>query len=166
MFKSLKLYLKKLGPGLITGASDDDPSGIVTYSQAGSQFGLTTLWTAFLTFPLMVGIQEMCARLGLVTGKGLAQNIKEFYPKIFLYITVGLTVPAIIFNIGANVASMGAVANLIAPQLPANLYSALFTLILMALIIFVSYEKMVKILKYLCLSLILYIIIPFLNPEP
>ncbi|KTD22873.1 Manganese transport protein MntH [Legionella lansingensis] len=160
--KRVLRFFKRLGPGLITGASDDDPSGIATYSQAGAQFGLLTLWTALITFPLMLAIQEMCARIGIVTSKGLATNIKKHYPKPILGITVLFTAPAIILNIGADIAGMGAVANLVMPIIPAYLFSLFFTLILIFLIIFLSYKKIVAVLKYLCLSLLLYLIIPFL----
>ena len=114
----LKRVLNILGPGLITGASDDDPSGIATYSQAGAQFGLATLWTALITFPLMATIQEMCARIGIVTSKGLTSNIRNNYPKPVLYLMILFTFPAVILNIGANIAGMGAAANLIFPSLP------------------------------------------------
>src|SRR5580692_1680164 len=92
----LKKTLKILGPGLITGASDDDPSGIVTYSQAGAQYGLTTLWTAWITFPLMASIQEMCARIGLATGQGLTSILKLHYPRWVLYMVLLFSFPAII----------------------------------------------------------------------
>src|SRR5882757_5690502 len=88
-------FFKKLGPGLVTGASDDDPSGIATYSQAGAQFGLTTLWTALLTFPLMAAIQGMCARIGLVTSQGLTVTLRDNYPKGILYGVLLFTFPAI-----------------------------------------------------------------------
>lgn len=157
-----KDFFKRLGPGLITGASDDDPSGIATYSQAGAQFGLLTLWTALITFPLMLTIQEMCARIGLVSSKGLATNIKEHYSRSILTITIFLTVPAIVLNISADIAGMGAVANLVVPSIPTYLFSLFFTIILILTIIFLSYRKIVAVLKYLCLSLIPYLIIPFL----
>src|SRR5678815_2543229 len=91
---ALKQLFNSLGPGLITGASDDDPSGIATYSQAGAQFGLSTLWTALFTFPLMAAIQEMCARIGIVTSKGLTTNIRNNYPKPILYLMILFTFPA------------------------------------------------------------------------
>src|SRR5262245_44684026 len=106
---ALKKFFGSLGPGLITGASDDDPSGIATYSQAGAQFGLQTLWTAVFSFPLMSAIQEMCARIGIVTQKGLTGVLKEHYPKWLLYFVVILACPAIVLNIGADIAGMGAV---------------------------------------------------------
>lgn len=158
----LSQFFAKLGPGLITGASDDDPSGIATYLQAGAQFGLTTLWTALITFPLMLIIQEMCARVGLVTSEGLTSNIKKHYPAPLLYFVILLIVPAILLNIGANIAAMGAVMHLLLPMIPSDILSFIFTLILMLCIIFLSYEKIVSVLKYLCLSLVAYLFIPFL----
>ena len=158
----LKRFFKILGPGLVTGASDDDPSGIATYSQAGAQFGLGTLWTALLTFPLMAAIQEMCARVGVVTSKGLTSNIRNNYPKVILYLMILFTFPAVILNISANLAGMGAVANLIFPSIPSFVFTAAFTFILMLLIIYLPYKKIAAILKYLCLFLLLYLIVPFL----
>src|SRR5690349_3896974 len=99
--------IEKLGPGLVTGAADDDPSGIATYSQAGAQFGYQMLWTAFFTYPLMVGIQLISARLGYVTGRGLASNIKAVFPAPILYSVVGLLLVANTINIAADVAAMG-----------------------------------------------------------
>src|SRR5580658_4880399 len=97
----VKRTLKIFGPGMITGASDDDPSGIATYSQAGAAFGLSTLWTALITFPLMASIQEMCARIGAVTSKGLTGILREHYSKTVLYLMLIFSFPAIILNIGA-----------------------------------------------------------------
>src|SRR5476649_67894 len=127
-------FLKVLGPGLITGASDDDPSGIATYSQAGAQYGLSTLWTAWITFPLMASIQEMCARIGLATSKGLTTILKMHYPKWVMYLMVLFSFPAIIMNIGADIAGMGAVGNLLFPSIEAMYFSVVFTLILLGLI--------------------------------
>src|SRR6476659_425705 len=101
-------FWKLLGPGLVTGASDDDPSGIATYSQAGAAFGFSMLWTAWVTYPLMFCIQEMCARIGIVTEKGLGHVIKAYYPKFFIWVLLMTLFPAITFNIGANLAGMGA----------------------------------------------------------
>ena len=154
--------LKTLGPGLITGASDDDPSGIVTYAQAGAQFGLSTLWTALLTFPLMAAIQGMAARIGLVTSQGLTGTLKNHYPKVVLYGMILFSFPAVILNIGADIQSMGAVANLLFPAVPAFLFSIVFTAILMFVIIQYSYQKMAGLLKWLCLALLFYLVIPFL----
>lgn len=161
----IKKFFKNLGPGLITGASDDDPSGIATYSQAGAQFGLATLWTALITFPLMFAIQEMCARIGLVTANGLVANIKKHYSKSILILVVLLMGPALIINIGANIASMGAVIHLLLPTIPAIAASIFFSLLLIVSMIALSYKKIVSILKYLCLSLFLYIIIPFITKQ-
>jgi len=161
----LKRLFKILGPGLITGASDDDPSGIATYSQAGAQFGMGTLWTALITFPLMAAIQEMCARIGIVTSQGLTSNIKKNYPKSILYLMILFTFPAVILNIGADIAGVGAVANLIFPKVPSYFFTVGFTGILMLLIIYLPYQKMAAFLKYLCIFLLLYLIVPFLSKQ-
>ena len=155
-------FLKKLGPGLITGASDDDPSGIVTYTQAGAQFGLMTLWTAFITFPLMLAIQEICARIGLVTGEGLTSNIKKHYSPFILIFIILLSVPAILLNISANIAGMGAVVHLITPSISVHFSSIIITGLLIICLIFLSYRAIVNVLKYFCISILLYLIIPFL----
>ena len=152
-----------LGPGLVTGASDDDPSGIATYSQAGAKFGLATLWTALITFPLMAAIQEMCARIGLVTSVGLTTTLKQHYSKYLLYLMMIFSIPAIILNIGADIAGMGSVANLIFPAVKPMIFSVGFTALLLLIIIYLPYSRMVAILKYLCLSLLLYIAVPFLT---
>lgn len=158
----IKRFLGILGPGLITGASDDDPSGIATYSQAGAQFGLSTLWTALLTFPLMAAIQGMCARIGLVTSQGLTVTLKQHYSKPLLYIMLLFSFPAITLNIGADIQGMGAVANMIFPAIPVSVCCVCFTAILMFLIIKYPYQQIAKILKWLCLSLLLYMIVPFM----
>lgn len=160
-----KKFWKNLGPGLVTGSSDDDPSGIATYSQAGAQFGLGTLWAALLTFPMMAAVQEMCGRIGLVTQRGLTGTLKEHYSKPVLYVVVLLSFPAIVLNIGANIAGMGAVGNLLFPSIDANFFSVSFTMILLVLIIYLPYEKIASVLKYLCLVLLFYIIVPFLYKQ-
>lgn len=132
---------KYFGPGIITGASDDDPSGIATYSQAGAMFGLATLWTAFIAFPLMTVIQTMCARIGMVTGRGLAGTLKEHYPRWVLFVTVGFGAPAIVLNIGANIAGMGAVGHMMFPQIDPMYFSVFFTMLLMIFMIFLPYQK-------------------------
>lgn len=157
----LKRALKVLGPGLITGASDDDPSGIATYSQAGAAFGLSTLWTALITFPLMATIQGMCARIGIVTSQGLTNILKKHYPKYILYIIVVFSIPAIIMNIGSDIAGMGAVSNMLFPAVPSYVYSIIFTVLLIFTIVRFSYQKIAGILKWLCLCMFLYIIVPF-----
>jgi len=158
-------FFRILGPGLVTGASDDDPSGIATYSQAGAQFGIATLWTALITFPLMASIQEMCARIGIVTSQGLTSTIRNNYPKPVLYLMIVFTFPAVVLNIGADIAGMGAVANLIFPSVRAIFFSVGFTFILMVLIIYLPYQKMAAFLKYLCLFLLLYLVVPFLAKQ-
>ena len=159
---SIKKYWKLLGPGLITGASDDDPSGIATYSQAGAKFGTKLLWTAIFTYPLMAALQEMCARIGLVTGHGLTGTIKRYYSKTILYLILLISFPSITLNVGADIAGMGAVGNLIVPQIPAFIFSIFFTGLLMLSFIFFSYRKIATILKWLCIVLFSYILIPFL----
>jgi NRAMP (natural resistance-associated macrophage protein)-like metal ion transporter len=160
-FKVKKAW-KKLGPGLITGSSDDDPSGIATYSQAGAGFGLATLWTAFITYPLMYSIQEMCARIAIVTGCGLINIIKHYYRKPFLYLLLLICFPAITFNIAADLAGMGAIANLLLPDIPIFVFSSLIIVILLTALLFFDYRKMASFLKWLCISLFAYIIVPFL----
>jgi NRAMP (natural resistance-associated macrophage protein)-like metal ion transporter len=160
--KRIKKYWRILGPGLITGASDDDPSGIATYSQAGAGFGFATLWTTIITFPLLAAVQEMCARIGMVTKEGLTGTLKKKYPKSILYLMVVFSFPAIILNIGADLQGMGAVANLLTPQIPTFTFSIIFTVLIIFFIIKFPYQKLATILKWLCLSLLLYVIVPFL----
>lgn len=158
----IKKTLKILGPGLVTGASDDDPSGIATYTQTGAQFGYATLWTALLTFPLMAAIQGMCARIGLVTTEGLTVALRKHYPRPILYLMLLFSFPAITLNIGADIQGMGAVGNMLFPKVPASIFSVIFTSILMIVIIRFPYQKIAAILKWLCLSLLLYIAVPFM----
>jgi NRAMP (natural resistance-associated macrophage protein)-like metal ion transporter len=158
-------FWKLLGPGLITGASDDDPSGIATYSQAGASYGLSTLWTAIITFPLMAAIQEMCARIGLTTSQGLTATLKTNYSKPILYLMVLFSFPAIVMNIGADIAGMGAVGSLLFPSIHAIFFSVAFTIILLVVIVYLPYQKIAAVLKYLCIVLLLYLIIPFLYKQ-
>lgn len=160
--KKIKSFWKSIGPGVITGASDDDPSGIATYSQAGASFGLATLWTALFTFPLMAAIQEMCARIGIVTSKGLVGNISEHYHKSVLYFILLLSFPAITINIGADIAGMGAASNLLVPQIPSLVFSTIFSILLIYSIIQFPYKKIVNIMKWLCMILLVYILVPFI----
>jgi NRAMP (natural resistance-associated macrophage protein)-like metal ion transporter len=159
---SPRSFWKSLGPGFITGASDDDPSGIATYSQAGAAFGLTTLWTALITFPLMAAVQGMCARIGIVTSSGLAKILKTHYSRLLLYVVLFFSVPAIILNIGADIAGVGAVANMLLPSVHSIFFSILFVGILIVCLIFFTYRQIANVLKWLCLTLVLYIIVPFL----
>jgi NRAMP (natural resistance-associated macrophage protein)-like metal ion transporter len=159
---TIKKFFKNLGPGLVTGASDDDPSGIATYSQAGAQFGITTLWTALLTFPLMAAIQGMCARIGLVTRQGLTFTLRKYYPKPVVYLMLIFSFPAITLNIGSDIQGMGAVANMLVPQVPVFAFCLFFSGVLIYILIKYPYRKIASILKWLCLSLLLYVAIPFL----
>lgn len=158
--KQLKKILKVFGPGFITGASDDDPSGIATYSQTGAMFGYTQLWTAVFSFPLMAVVQEMCGRIGLVTGRGLAGVIKHNYSKPVLYFSVMLLFVANTINIGADLGAMAGAAKLIIP-LPFTILLLLFTTVTLTLEVFVSYKVYSKILKYLTFSLFAYIVTVF-----
>lgn len=163
--KILKKIKRGFGPGLVTGASDDDPSGIATYSQAGAMFGLAALWTAVFTFPLMAALQEMCARIGLVTNKGLIGTIKMFYPKWLVLLIVAVSFTAIILNISADLAAMGAVCNMLIPAVPAPFFIIGFGIILSYSIVVLPYSKISLYLKWLCLSLLCYIIVPFLTTQ-
>ncbi len=150
-------YWRTLGPGLTTGASDDDPSGIATYSQAGAQFGYQLLWMAAFTFPLMALVQEMCARIGLVTGRGLAGNIRLHFPRKILYACTLLLFVANSFNIGADLGAMAKGVQLLAPQV--NFYMAVigFATLSLMLQIFTPYAKYAKYLKWLAMVLLAYV---------
>ncbi|WP_246216961.1 NRAMP family divalent metal transporter [Paraburkholderia panacisoli] len=152
--------LARIGPGLITGVADDDPSGIATYSQAGAQFGLNMLWTMPLAFPLMAAIQSMCANLGRVTGKGLAANIKEAFPPVVLYAVVLLLLLANTLNIAADVAAMGEVAQLVS-GIDRHLLTVGFVFATLLLQIFVPYHRYVFFLKWLTISLLAYAAVLF-----
>ena len=158
--KKIKKLFSILGPGFITGASDDDPSGIATYSQTGALFGFAQAWTALFSFPLMAAIQEMCGRIGLVTGRGLAGVIRLHYPKKVLYFTVFLLLFANTINIGADLGAMAASAQLVFgfPFIYWLIGMAALTLVLE---IFVSYKTYSKYLKYLAFTLLSYIVAAF-----
>src|SRR5450631_3109067 len=148
--------LEKLGPGLITGAADDDPSGIAAYSQGGAQFGYSLLWTLFFTYPLMVGIQVVSARIGRVSGYGLAGNIRRHYPKWVLYGLVSLLLVANTINIGADLSAMADAAALLIGDLR-HAYILGFGIFCVLLQIYVSYARYVRVLKWLTLSLFAYV---------
>lgn len=152
-----KNYWKSLGPGLTTGAADDDPSGIATYSQTGSQYGYQLLWMAVFTFPLMAFVQEMCARIGLVTGRGLAGNIRLHYHQSILLTCTFLLFAANCLNIGANLGAMAKATELIFPAAPFWVLLVGFTALSLGLQIFISYGQYAKYLKYLALILFSYI---------
>lgn len=164
MFKKIKTLFSKLGPGLITGAADDDPSGIATYSLAGAKFGYQFLWTALFSFPLMVIVQETCARIGLVTKKGLAQITKEHYPRpIALAVSVVLFA-ANTFNIGADLAGMSAAIRLLVP-LPEIIVSLALAVVMVFLIIRLRYDKIVTVFKWLTVALFAYVLTFFLTKQ-
>jgi NRAMP (natural resistance-associated macrophage protein)-like metal ion transporter len=150
-----EVIIKKLGPGLITGAADDDPSGIATYSQAGAVFGFNMLWTMLLAYPLMVAIQMISAKIGCVSGKGIGGNIRVHYPKWLLYGIVSLLLIANTINIAADVSAMGSAFNLIAGGSP-QIYAAFFGLLSLVLQLFIPYSRYVRILKWLTLVLLAY----------
>ena len=157
-----KKWLGRLGPGIITGASDDDPSGIATYSQAGARFGLSLLWTQLFTLPLMASVQEISARIGRVTGHGIAGNIRRHYPGWVLYPIISLVVAANVINLGADIGAMGDAVSLLIGG-PKLLYSALFALACVLLQVFLSYRHYAEYLKWLTLVLFAYVAAVFLT---
>ena len=158
-------FLLRLGPGLITGAADDDPSGIATYSQVGAQFGMGMLWTMLFSFPLMTAMQEICARLGRITGVGIAANLRKYYPRPVLWSIVILLTAANIFNLGADVSAMGAAAQMVAGG-NINVYALLFGILSLVLQIAVPYRKYVHYLKWLTLALFAYVATAFVVHVP
>ena len=157
-FQKAKNYWYLLGPGLTTGASDDDPSGIATYSQAGAQYGFGLLWLAAFTFPLMAIVQEMCARIGLVTGRGLAGNIRVHFGRKVLYISTLFLFAANTFNIGADIGAMASGVRLLRPNFNYSLLVVGFTLFILLMQIFTPYVKYARYLKWLALVLLAYIL--------
>jgi NRAMP (natural resistance-associated macrophage protein)-like metal ion transporter len=152
----IRKALKVFGPGLVTGAADDDPSGIATYSSVGAEFGYAMLWTMPLIYPFMAAIQEISARLGRVTGRGVAGNIRHFYPAWMLYVIVASLLIANIINIGADIGAMGAAVNLLIGG-PTLLYCVLFTVLSVLLEVYLSYGTYSAVLKWLTLSLFAYV---------
>ncbi|MDR3440541.1 divalent metal cation transporter [Telmatospirillum sp.] len=158
-------FIQVLGPGLITGASDDDPSGIATYSQVGAQFGYGLAWTLIISYPLMAAIQEISARIGRVTGFGIAGNLRRHYPAWLSSGVVSLLLFANLINLGADLGAMGAALKLLIHG-PAHLYVVLFGAISAALQIFTRYARYIAILKWLCLSLFAYVACAFVVHVP
>jgi NRAMP (natural resistance-associated macrophage protein)-like metal ion transporter len=158
MFDRTKRFIKNLGPGLVTGASDDDPSGIATYTQAGAHFGYVSLWTSLFTLPLLISIQEMCARIAVVTKKGLIANLRERFSMRVVWIVIALVACANIINIGADLGMMAASAKLVF-DLPFWAWLGIMTVGTLALQIFLSYTVYAKYLKWLALSLVAYVIV-------
>ncbi len=158
-------WLSKLGPGLITGAADDDPSGIATYSQAGAQFGFNLLWTLLLTYPLMAAIQVISANIGRVTGRGLATNLQRYAPRGVVWGIVGLLLVANVINIAADVAAMGEAMSLVVPGRPLW-YAVGFGVLSVLLQVFVPYQRYVNLLKWLTLVLLAYVATVFVVHVP
>jgi len=154
-------FFKKLGPGFISGAADDDPTAIATYTQAGAQFGYSQLWTSLFTFPFMAVIQEMCGRIGLVTGKGLAGVIRKYYSDWFLAGAVILLLVSNTINIGADLGAMAASAELIF-DIPFIFWLVGFTILILVLEIFLSYKIYARYLKYFALTLLTYVVVALL----
>jgi NRAMP (natural resistance-associated macrophage protein)-like metal ion transporter len=158
--KGLQKGLRQLGPGLITGAADDDPSGIATYSQAGAQFGFSMLWTVVFTLPLMVAIQIVSARIGHVTRRGLAANIKASFPRWVLYAVVGMLLAANTLNLAADIAAMAEALRLLVGG-SAHVYAVTFGLLCLVLQVFLPYKRYVRWLKWLTLALLSYVGVVF-----
>ena len=157
----MQQFLAELGPGLITGAADDDPSGISTYSVAGASYGYATLWTALLSFPLMAAVQLMCARLGMVTGCGLASVIRTRYPRWVLWFACSLVIVANIFNIGADLGGMADAMQMIT-GIRSFYWTPFFAALIMGLLFWTSYRTMARVFKWLTLVLFAYVITAFL----
>ena len=157
--------LRTLGPGLVTGASDDDPSGIATYSQVGAQFGYGLLWTMLFSYPLMAGIQEISATIGRVTGRGIAGNLRKHYAAPIMYGMVLLVLVANVINLGADIGAMGAAVKLLVGG-PALLYAAGFAVASVCLETFLPYDRYARLLKWLCLALFAYVATVFVIHVP
>ena len=160
-FKLAEEYWDTLGPGLTTGAADDDPSGIATYSQAGAQYGLQLIWLAVFTYPFMATVQEMCARIGVVTGQGLAANIRKHYAAYALYGATALLFFANTLNIAADLGAMSAATRLLLPGVGFEMLVIFFALTSLLLQIFTTYARYAKYLKYLALALLSYAVVAF-----
>jgi NRAMP (natural resistance-associated macrophage protein)-like metal ion transporter len=159
--RGVQQFLSELGPGLITGAADDDPSGISTYSVAGASYGYATLWTALLSFPLMAAVQLMCARLGMVTGCGLASVIRTRYPRWVLWFACGLVIVANVFNIGADLGGMADAMQMIT-GIQAYYWTPFFAALITGLLFWTSYRTIARVFKWLTLVLLAYVITAFL----
>ena len=158
MSSRIARYLRILGPGIVTGVADDDPSGIATYSQTGAQYGFQLLWLSLFTFPLMTVVQEMCARIGMVTGRGLANNIKRHYTRPVLYMVVILLVSANTFNVAADIGAMAQAFQLLVPGLSYVLLITTVVILTLLLEVFITYQTYARYLKYLTVSLLVYVI--------
>jgi len=158
--RRLPSFLRHVGPGVVTGAADDDPSGIATYTQAGAQFGTSVLWTVFLTLPFMIGIQLVSARIGRQSGQGIAANLREHTPKFFLFTIVALLLTANTINIAADIGAMGEALQLVVGG-GAHFHAVVFGVLTLVLQVFVPYRRLAPILKWLTLSLFVYVAAAF-----
>ena len=158
-------YLRKVGPGIITGASDDDPSGIATYAIAGASFGYGLLWVALITTPMMIVVQEMCARIAMVSGRGLASAMQRVMPMWLLRALVLLVVAANTLNVAADITGMSAATALVTP-VPSEVWAIAFGALLIVVEIFASYRTFASIVKWLCLSLFAYVVAAFVATTP
>ena len=165
MIMRVRNFLRRLGPGLITGAADDDPSGIATYSQAGAQFGFGMLWSVLLTTPLMVGIQVVSARIGRVTGHGIARNIRDHYPRPLLWFVVSLLLIANTLNIAADIGAMGQALQLVVGGVGSG-YAVIFGIIAVAFQVFVPYQRLAPVLRWLTMALLAYVLVLLLIDVP
>ncbi len=165
LYRLNRFAVRRLGPGLITGAADDDPSGIATYSQAGAQFGFGMLWTMLFTYPLMVGIQMVSARIGRVTGQGLAANIRRVFPRWLLYAIVLMFAIANTINIAADIAAMGEALRLLVGG-GQHGHAIVFGLLSLALQVYMPYQRYVRVLKWLTLALLAYVAVVFMVHVP
>lgn len=153
---------QKIGPGFITGSSDNDPSGIATYTQAGAQFGFGQLWTAFVILPFMTAVQEMSARISMVAGSGITAILRQKYPKWLLWIFISLILVANTINIGADLGAMADAAHLLVPAVPFTVYALLFTFLILFLEIFLTYKVYANVLKWFAMTLLSYALTAFI----
>ncbi len=161
MWRQVKRFFGIIGPGVVTGAADDDPSGIATYSQTGARFGYGQLWMILLMLPMMAAVQEICARIGMVSGRGIAGVVREHYPRPILYGVVGLLLVANTINLGTDLGAMAAATQLLIP-LPYLSLTAIFALFSVLMQLFVSYRAYARFLKWMTLSLIAYVLTGFI----
>src|SRR5438309_2546841 len=160
MTQNARRWYRQLGPGLITGAADDDPSGIATYSQAGAHFGYQLGWTVVLTLPLMIGVQLVSALIGRVTGRGLAANIRTNFPSPIVYAIVSMLLVSNTINVAADIAAMGEILRLVIGG-RAHFYALVFSILCLTLEVFLSYRQYVRYLKWLTLALFSYVAVVF-----
>lgn len=159
--KLKKFFQETLGPGFVTGAADDDPSGVATFSQAGAQYGMNLLWLPLFVFPMMVCIQEMSARIGMVTHRGIIRIIRDEFPPYVLWLVGLITIPAIMINVGSDLLAMGAVANMLVPAIPTTVFSVVAGALILSMLFFFDYERAANVLKWAACALILYFFVPF-----